>query len=69
MSLINSRSEQTGRVKDIHEADNNHLINSYEAALYSSEKLGWDMIHCCDDNGNLRTIPEIFADIVKKLNF
>lgn len=68
MSLINSRSEQTGRVKDIHEADNNHLINSYEAALYSSEKLGWDIIHCCDDKNNLRTIPEIFADIVKKLN-
>ena len=67
MSLINSRSEQTGRVKDIHEADSNHLINSYSAAVYSSEKLNWDMIHCCDENGNLKTIGDIFEDIVKVL--
>ena len=67
MSLINSRSEQTGRVKDIHEADNNHLVNSYSAALYSSEKLGWDMIHCCDENGTLKPINEIFESIVKVL--
>lgn len=67
MSLINSRSEQTGRVKDIHEADDSHLINSYSAALYSSEKLGWNMIHCCDENNNLKSISEIFEDIVKAL--
>ena len=67
MSLINSRSEQTGRIKDIHEADNNHLINSYAAALYSSEKLGWNMIRCCDENNNLRSIGDIFGDILTKL--
>ncbi|MBE6718461.1 MAG: thymidylate kinase [Ruminococcaceae bacterium] len=67
MSLINSRSEQTGRVKDIHEADNTHLTKSYSAALYTSEKLGWDIIHCCDDEGNLRAINDIFADIVNAL--
>lgn len=67
MSLINSRSQETGREKDIHEADNNHLINSYSAALYSSKKLGWDIVHCCDGEGNLKTINEIFSDIVKTL--
>ncbi|MBR5314663.1 MAG: thymidylate kinase [Clostridia bacterium] len=67
MALINSRSEQTGRVKDIHESDSNHLINSYQAALYSSEKLGWDIIHCCDENNNLKSIEEIFSDILTKL--
>ena len=67
MSLINSRSEQTGRVKDIHESDDSHLINSYAAALYSSEKLGWNMIHCCDENNGLRSINDIFGDIVKSL--
>lgn len=67
MSLINSRSEQTGRQKDIHEADDSHLINSYSAALYSSEKLGWDIIHCCDGEGNLRSIKDIFSDIVNTL--
>ena len=67
MAIINSRSEQTGRTKDIHELDSNHLINSYKAALYTSEKLGWDVIHCCDDNDNLKSIDEIFEDIVKTL--
>lgn len=67
MALINSRSEQTGREKDIHESDANHLVNSYSAALYSSQKLGWDMIHCCDGEGNLRGIKDIFSDIVKAL--
>lgn len=68
MALINSRSEQTGRVKDIHEMDNNHLVNSYAAALYSSEKLGWDIIHCCDENNNLKSINDIFEDILSKLD-
>ena len=67
MSLINSRSEQTGRQKDIHEADSNHLVNSYSAALYSCEKLGWDKISCCDENGGLKTVNSIFEDIVKVL--
>lgn len=68
MALIDSRSEQTGRVKDIHESDSSHLINSYSAAVYSSKKLGWDMIRCCDGNGKLRTIGDIFEDIVKVLD-
>lgn len=67
MSLINSRSEQTGRVKDIHESDGSHLTNSYAAALYSSEKLGWDRVSCCDGEGNLKTVNEIFEDIVSIL--
>lgn len=67
MSLINKRSDETGREKDIHETDTSHLTSSYDAALYSSEKLGWDVIHCCDDNGNLRSIADIFADIVSAL--
>lgn len=67
MDLINKRSDQTGREKDIHETDKSHLTNSYSAALYSSEKLGWDVIHCCDGNGDLRTIGDIFSDIVAAL--
>lgn len=67
MSLINSRSEQTGRQKDIHETSSNHLINSYKAALYSSEKLGWDIIHCIDGQNKLRSIGDIFEEIIAKL--
>ncbi len=67
MGLINSRSESTGRVKDIHEADKNHLINSYSAAIYSSERLNWDVIHCCDGDGKLKSVEEISDDIIKTL--
>ena len=36
--LIESRSVDTGRKKDIHELDNTFLENSYNAAMYASEK-------------------------------
>ncbi len=67
MDLINSRSEETGRVKDIHEADVNHLIKSYSAAIYSSEKLGWEIVHCCNEENKLRTREEIFSDVLTRL--
>ena len=44
-----------------------HLVKSYSADLYSSEKLGWDIIHCCDKDNKLRSIDDIFGDIVKTL--
>ena len=67
MELINSRSNDMGRVKDIHETNVGHLKKSYSAALYSSEKLGWEIVHCCDGDNKLRTREDIFADILSKL--
>ena len=49
MSLVNSRSAETGQKKDIHELDPTHLEKSYRAALYSSDKLGWRRIRCYED--------------------
>ncbi len=63
MKLISSRSEETGRKKDIHELDPNHLINSYKAAMYSSDKLGWTRIRCYRD-GEPRKIDEIGDEIL-----
>ena len=48
MKLIASRTAQTGRQQDIHETDADFLENSYRAALYASEKLGWKRIKCYD---------------------
>ncbi len=66
MSLVSHRSEQTGQKKDIHELDPSHLINSYAAAIYSSEKLGWNRICCYEDNRPLpiETISKMIADAV-----
>lgn len=62
MKLVNSRSEATGRKKDIHELDKSHLEKSYAAAIYASEKLGWKKIKCYE-NGEPLTIEEISAKV------
>lgn len=49
--------------KDIHEKDKNHLINSYNSALYVAEKFNWKQIRCVD-NGVLRTIDNIHNEIL-----
>ena len=63
-SLIQSRSSQTGRATDIHENDKKHLTDSYKAALYSAEKLGWAKIDCASD-GTLRTREDIHGEILR----
>ena len=35
-----------GSNKDIHEADENHLKNAYERAIYVSEKFQWTRVQC-----------------------
>ncbi len=66
--LIDARSEETGRKQDIHEKDPHHLENSYAAALYASDALGWHRI-CCYENGALRTREAIQADILSALGY
>ncbi len=64
--LIRRRSGETGREMDIHELDKSHLENSYRAALYASEKLGWHRISCATDESILSR-EEIFGKILEAL--
>jgi len=48
--------------KDIHESDENHIIDSYNAACEVADKYNWTKIECVEDN-RLRTIEEIHEDI------
>ena len=64
ISLINSRSKETGRTKDIHELDARFLEKSYEAAVYACEKLGWTKIKCFDKNG-VRKPENIAAEVLE----
>ncbi len=61
LSLIKSRSEETGRTIDIHE-NAEHLTRAYSAALFSAERLGWTTVHCSDD-GAMRTREDIAGEI------
>ncbi len=66
LKLIEKRCDETGARKDIHESNAKHLENSYRAALYSAEKLGWIKIDC-SENGEIRTRESIHAEIKEKL--
>ncbi len=67
ISLIQSRSAETGRAMDIHETDKNFLHRSYDAAMYASEKLGWTRIRCYRGNAP-KTRQEIAEEIRSALN-
>ncbi len=62
-ALVNSRSDKTGRKKDIHEKDADFMRRSYEAAQFASDKLGWTKIKCYNADG-IRPRADIFKDIV-----
>lgn len=55
-----------GSNKDIHEADENHLKNAYEKALYASEKFWWTRIQCVED-GKMLSIEEVQMRILKEI--
>ena len=66
LALVKSRSEETGRKIDIHENDTEYMFKCYDAALYSSKKLGWLQISCCE-NGKMRTREDVAEEIYTKL--
>ncbi|MBO4366225.1 MAG: thymidylate kinase [Clostridia bacterium] len=68
-AMIVKRAHDTGHKEDIHEKSKEHLANSYRAALYSAEKLGWETVHCDDPHTEtgMRTRESIHAEIMDRL--
>ena len=62
LAYVKKRSEETGQRLDIHELDSEYTTHCYKAALYASDKLGWDRIQCCEGD-ELLPIDEIQAKI------
>lgn len=54
--------------KDIHEANQEFLIKSYENSRLLSEKYGWKRIDCCDEQGGMKSIEEIHHMICQCLS-
>ncbi len=67
LELVKKRSGETGRVMDIHEKDESFIRQSYDAAQFASEKLGWTKIRCYNDEG-VRTRESIFRDIAEVIS-
>ena len=64
IQLTKKRNEfKSGTKIDIQESDKNHLINAYETGMYIANKFNWDIINCCDDNNNMKSIDEIQKEI------
>ena len=66
--LIKTRENKFSHteVKDIHERNLQHLEESYQAACSVSKKYGWYEIQCVE-NGQLKTIEQIHAEIYKEV--
>ena len=66
LELARARTEyKTGESKDIHEEDTSYMTKSYNNGVNLAKELGWTLIHCCDENGNLKTIDDIHAEIMQ----
>lgn len=50
--------------KDIHESDTEYLEKCRKSALYSAERLGWNIVEC-SENGIPLSIDEVFSRIMK----
>ena len=57
---------KNGQTKDILEQDSTHLFKAYDRAKYVAEKFNWTTIKCV--NNGLKSMEEIHADILTKLN-
>ena len=62
--LMSKRYNGDESKKDLHEKNVNFLLNCRKSALYAAQRLGWKKISCTKD-GEMRTIEDISADILK----
>ncbi|MBQ2945464.1 MAG: thymidylate kinase [Clostridia bacterium] len=67
LMLMTGRYNGDEGKKDIHEKDNGYLFKCYETACYAAEVLGWQVINCVDENGEVKKIEEITAEIFEKI--
>ena len=59
IELLRSREASTHTKADIHELDTGYLAMCRKSALQAAEILGWTVIPCVNERGELRTIEEI----------
>ena len=65
LELARARAEyKTGESKDIHEEDTSYMTKSYNNGLTLAKKLGWNIIHCVDENDNIKHIEDIHKEIM-----
>ncbi len=69
LELARARGEyKTGEKKDIHEEDNSYMTKAYDNGITLAKKLGWNIVHCVDENSNVKPIDEIHNEIMQVVN-
>lgn len=67
IALAHARSElKAGTKKDIHEQDEQYLINSYNCGKQVCQMFNWEVINCLNSQGELRSIEDISNEICLK---
>ena len=68
MELMENRENKFShtQVKDIHERDKNHLVDSYKAACWVAKKYDWYEVQCMKEE-QLRTIENIHEEIYNEV--
>ncbi len=65
MELAKSRSSyKTGETKDIHEEDYEYMKKSYENGINLAKKYNWTIIHCLNENNEIKSANEIHSEIM-----
>ena len=65
LELARARAEyKTGETKDIHEEDTSYMEKAYNNGVNLAKDLGWTLIHCVDENNNIRSIEDIHKEIM-----
>lgn len=63
IELLRNREASTHTKADIHELDTGYLALCRKSALQAAEILGWTVIPCVNERGELRTIEEIHQQL------
>lgn len=63
VELLRRREADTHTKADIHELDTGYLAACRDSALEAARLLGWKVVHCVDDKGELRSVEDIHQEI------
>lgn len=69
LELAKARGKyKNGESKDILEEDTRYMQKAYENGLSLAKQFGWRIIHCTDENGDLKSIEQIHSEIMEIVN-
>ncbi len=68
IELARARAEyKNGETKDILEEDTTYMTNAYNNGVALAKQFNWTMVHCVDEDGNLKSIETIHAEIMEEV--